>query len=76
MLSNEMTEIDFAASLHPFCERTDSAAADHKHDWLAGCWVDNRFLLQVRHLAALGFDVTVADIVASQWGFSRDHADF
>lgn len=75
-LLDEVAEIDFASCLYPLCEGADAAARNHEHDWLASCWVDNRFLLQIWHLATLRFDVGVADIVARKRRFASDHADF
>lgn len=74
-LGHELTEVNDDAVLCPLCERTDAAAGNHEGHWLARCWVYQRLLLQVWHLATLGFDVAVADVSCRQWGLSRDYAD-
>ncbi len=71
-----MAQVDLASCFYPLCEGADTTARNHEHHWLAGCWVNNRFLLQIWHLATLGFDVTVADIIARKRRFASDHADF
>jgi hypothetical protein len=76
ILADEVAEIDLAASLHPLCQGTDTTAAHHENNRLAGCGIDDGFLLQVWHLATLRLHVTVANIVACKRRLSRDHADF
>ncbi len=75
-LFNEVTKIYLAAFTYPLCEGADAAAGNHEYYWFAGCWVDDCLLLQVWHLAALGFYVAVADVVSRQWRFAGYHADF
>ena len=74
-LRDEVSEVDFDAGRCPLSKGADSAARNHEGDWLAGGWVQKSFLLQVWHLATLGFDVTVADIARCKRRFASNHAD-
>jgi hypothetical protein len=63
-LHDELCQVQFAASGDPLVQRTEAATRNGDADRLAGCWVHDGFLLQIRHLATLRFDVTVANVAA------------
>ena len=70
-----MAKIEFAPSGDPLIERAEATARNRDADWLAGCRIHDGLLLQIRHLATLRFDVTVADIASRQGSFASDHAN-
>lgn len=72
----ERSDVDRLAFLCPFHERLETAGRDEHALFLAGCRVYNNALLQIRHLAALGFDVAVAHVMAGERGFAGNGADF
>ncbi len=75
-LGHEVAEVDDDAVFCPFGECAEATSRHHDGDWFAGCWVHQCLFLQVRHLAALGFDVAVTHVSCRQWGFPRDYANF
>lgn len=74
-LYDESAEVDVDAGRCPLGQGADTATRHHEGDWLASCRIDEGLLLQVWHLTALGFDVTVADIARRKWRFASNHAD-
>ena len=72
----EVGNVDGLTFLRPLHERPETAGGNHDALLLSGCGVHNDALLQIRHLAALRLDVTVAHVVTREWRFASDGADF
>lgn len=75
-LRYERAKIYLFSCSKPLSERTDSTTGYHDIHCLARCWVDDRLLLKVRHLATLGFAVGVRHVVSNERAFTRDCANF
>lgn len=71
----ELGDVDLLALFCPLHECAKTAGGHKQVLHLAGCRVDQSALLQVWHLATLGFDVTVAHVIAGERFFASDGAD-
>ncbi len=71
----DCSKVEHFTFSHPFTNRAKSAVGNENRLRFTGRWVDQRGLLQVWHLAALGLHVGVADVVARERTLSGDIAN-